>query len=306
MLLGILLWIVLSTVAELANPQPLETPATQAEAPQFDSSLPAIAFGGELIEWLGENRMDPAAARKSVSNYRYWMAERGYPIYTYWYSVAAGSLIDLPGPPPENDAELVALAGAGDASAAVKLGSRSIKDDPLAALEWFDQAIVNGSIWAMIRTADLLTSLSDPALDDFPSSPVWEQSMAMIKVQGPPLERALAWYIATVIVGGYPVLDNDLSDRIGELSQRLNKAQINNACELAQSYVLDTAMARRARGGAVFSLERPLFAASVAEPGSVLPCDIPVQPLIDMSDCLKEAFIGPGQRLWQMYFCPSP
>jgi len=273
----------------------------------FDPELPVIQTGGELIGWLQENGMENHAAINSVNNLRYWLHNRGYPVYNYWVNTGAPTLRDLPPPPPaDDDAWLISMAGAGNALAAVMLGERSMRDDPLAALEWFDQAIVNGSIYAMARTADVLTSLGDPGLAQLKSTPVWQQAMEVIKAQDPPLERALAWHVAAVIVGGYAIMDLSHANRISELQQKLNSSEISSACELAQDYVLDTAKARRAQGGAVFSTERPLFAVSVAEPEKSLPCEIPVMPLVDMSSCMTETFVGPGQKLWQMYFCPSP
>lgn len=302
-----LLWIVLSTVAQLANPQSLIVLEEEKETVTFDPDLPVLQSGGELIRWLRENRMDNQAAIGSVNGFRYWLNDRGYPTYTMWIDIAAPSLVGLPPPLPANDdAALLSLAAAGNAAAATKLGGRSMQDDPLAALEWYDQAIVNGSIFAMVLTADSLTSLGDPALEGLRIGAVWQQAMDRIRAQDPPLESALAWHIATVIVGGYALMDLSHANRISELTDRLNTDQIRNACELSQDYVLETAKARRARGGAVFSTERPLFAVSIAEPEKSLPCEIPVMPLVDMSSCLTQAFVGPGQKLWQMYFCPSP
>jgi hypothetical protein len=307
-LLGMLLWIVLSTVAQLANPQPLVVLEEELQAVEFDPQLPVIQNGSELIDWLSEHRMANSDAITSINNYRYWLENRGYPTQAMWVGVNVPELVNQPAfLDRDNDADLLSLAGAGSAEAAELLGESSLRENPVAALEWFDQAIVNGSIFAMVRTADLLTSLSDPALAGFKSGAVWQQALEEINSQQPvPRERALAWNIAVVIVGGFAVLDGTHANRIAELSAQLDRSGINRACESAQDYVLGTAMARRARGGAVFSTERPLFAVSVADPEQVLPCEIPVLPLVDMSNCITENFVGPGQRLWQMFFCPSP
>jgi len=93
---------------------------------------------------------------------------------------------------------------------------------------------------------------------------------------------------------------------MAHLAERLDVAAVRPACVLAQNYVLDTAKVRRSRGGPVFSTERPLFAVSVDEPAAAVPCNVPVVPLVEFNDCLTEPFVGPGPRLWQMYFCPSP
>lgn len=305
-LLAMLLWIVRATVGEWVNPEPL---VRLEEAPaiiEFDPALPVINDGAALLRWLADNRVDATGARALLRDFHEWLRNRGFAVDGLWHGAVPGLPADSPAMLSDNDAELITLAGAGDAAAAMRLGERSVADDPQAALEWFDQAIVNGSIFAMLRTADLLTTLGDPALAEFQSGPVWQQALETINQGEPPLERALAWRIAAVLAGGYSVLDANQADRILGLAAGLDAARVNNACDLAQSYVLDTAMARRARGGAVFSTERPLFALSVADPAAVLPCDLPLQPLVTLSDCIRENFVGPGQRLWLMYFCPSP
>lgn len=305
-LLAMLLWIVRATVGEWTDPAPVVVVVAANDEPEdFPPSLPVLNSGSDIATWLAANRMSNAAARNSLDGYRNWMDNRGFPVASAWYSAGASAAGAATLSLPDNDAQLLALAAAGNARAALTLGERSLQDDPLAALEWFDQAIVNGSLWAMIRSADLLTTLGDPALAEFRSGEAWGQTLAIIQAEEPPLERALAWNIAAVIAGGYAVVDATHADRISELSNRLDAAQIDNACELAQGYVLDTATARRAQGGAVFSTERPLFAVSTAQPENILPCDVPVQPLVDMSDCLTDLFVGPGRQLWQMYFCPS-
>ncbi len=305
-LLGMLLWIVLSTVAELANPEPLVVLETETPTVAFDPALPVIERGDELLAWLADTGMDDDVAVNRLNNYRYWLEARGYRTADMWLSAGAPALAALPPElPAEDDALLIALAGSGDERAAALLGETSMRDNPVAALDWFDQAIVNGSVHAMVRSADVLTSLGDPALTTFRSNEVWEQALTEIRAQDP-LVQALAWNIAAVIVGGYGVLDVQLEERITQLAARLDPASTDKACTVAQELVLDTAMARRAQGGAVFSTERPPLAVSVAEPDRVLPCDVPVLPLVVMDDCRSDTFVGPGPRLWQMYVCPSP
>ncbi len=148
-----------------------------------------------------------------------------------------------------------------------ELGERSLQTDPVAALEWFDQAIVGGSIFAMIRVADLLTTLADPQLAAFTADPVWQAALNQLQAETPPpRERALAWAIAAVAAGGYAVLDPTHATRIDTLAAELDGAAIDRACEAAQTYLLETATLRRARGGAIFSLQTPPLALSIAEP----------------------------------------
>jgi len=158
----------------------------------------------------------------------------------------------------------------------------------------------------MIRIADLLTTFADPELADFVSDPAWQAALESINNVSPaPRERALAWSIAAVTVAGYAILDQSHAERITNLSEQLDSAGIAEACDTAQDFVLQTAAARRVRGGAVFSTEAPPFAISVANPESVIKCDIPVMPLISLMDCEQTAFVAPGEKLMTAWLCPQ-
>lgn len=307
-LLGVLLWVVLSIVRDLARaPEvPLPLPAEDSVT-EFDPDLPRIVSGNDLRTWLRELGMDGDAL---VDDLRSWRAQRGYKQYESWHDLPVQTQQDDPDRSALetlDDPALIMLAGDGSVPAAQLLAQHSLESNPVEALDWLDQAIVNGSIHDMLRSADLLITFSDPALTQFDSDPVYATALAEINARNPaPPVSALAWSIAAVSVGGYAVVDDRYARRIETLTANLNSADTAAACATAQDYVLSTAMARRAKGGAVFSTERPLFAVSVANPQDMLPCDTPVIPLVNMSDCLTRNFVGPGNRLWSAWFCPSP
>ncbi len=304
-LLAILLWIVLSTVAEMADPRPLVTLEDEPELIEFDPDLPVITTAAELQNWLDQQQLDGAAL---IADFRDWRMSRGYPDSAGWLGATLpDALRDATPAAADDNASLVAMAGSGNISAAATLAERSMQSNPVEALEWWDQAVINGSLYAMVRVSDLLNSLGDPALQAFRSDSVWQQALDEVNAQAPsPRERALAWAMAAVTVGGYAIVDDEHANRITALVNQLDDIQIDNACDTAQEYVLDTATARRAQGGAVFSTDRPLFATSIAEPEKVLPCDVPVPPLVSLDNCLTQPFVGPGNRLWYAWFCPSP
>jgi hypothetical protein len=298
MLLGMLLWIVLSTVAQFANP-PRAIPAPDSTpGVVLDPKLPRIRSIADLATNLSASAHD---ADVLLANLVSWRSERGYPD-------TAGLLGEiLPATHPYtdlDDAGLVAIAGRGDVTAMQLLAERSLSSNPVEALEWYDHAIINGSVFAMLRVADLLTTLGDPALIDFNSDPIWQQALAEINA-GPlsPKVRALAWSIAAIHVGGYAVLDAHLAQRITALKSSLDDASADIGCETAQQYVLEAATARRARGGAVFSMNAPTYALSIAEPENFLRCNVPVVPLVQLQNCAIELFVGPGDALWQQWIC---
>lgn len=298
-LLGVLLWVVISIARDWGRlpAAPLPLPA---EIVEIDPALPRLLTRTDLRNWLTEKGY---LADVLIGGYRDWLAERGYPGFSV--------LLDGPGTDTigadyadMDDADLVLLAGRGDSSAALLLGEKSLETDPLAALDWFDQASVNGSVFGMIRMADLLATLSSLESAEFVSTSSWQEALEQRNAGAPPLgEQALAWALAAVIVGGYAVLDPSHADRIESLTMMLDDAANERACALAQDYVLTTATARRAQGGMVFSMQAPPLALSVANPAATLPCDVPLIPLVSLDACSQQDFVGPGTRLMTAWLC---
>jgi TPR repeat protein len=301
-LLGVLLWIVISIVRDIANAPdiPMARP-TATESAEPDLTLPRLTSRAQLEDWLTKQ----GHPVQSVEAYRDWLELRGFlaaePMPEFDGSLpATDSFID------QDDATLLQLAGEGDLGALHALAERSLETDPLAALEWFDQAIINGSVYAMVRSSDLLATLADPGLSNFVSDPVWQAALnTMQNTSPPPLERALAWAIAAVTFGGYAVLDQGLAEKIGNLNAQMDPAAIGRACELAQEYVLETAATRRAKGSAVFATLAPPLAFSVAQPEAVISCDVPVLPLVSLDQCSRQTFVGPDATLNTAWLCTT-
>ena len=305
-LLGILLWIVLSIVKDLANaPETPLLPPAETKVVEFDPTLPRIFSRIQLEEWLIQQGYPALLSEQFVAKYQDWLMLHGFqsgrPLLNFSNQPRAEDLYF-----DDDGATLLILAGQGDIAALHILAERSLETDPLAALDWFDQAVVNGSVYAMIRISDLLATLADPELSKFISDPVWQSALHTLQnTSPPPLERALAWAIAAVTFGGYAVLDQSLAQRIHTLSEQLEPSAINKACEIAQDYVLTTAATRRAQGGTLFSTQIPPLAISVAQPEAVIPCDIPVLPLISLAHCTKSLFVGPAHTLNTAWLCPE-
>jgi hypothetical protein len=295
-LLGVLLWIVISIVKDLsrAPAEPLPVPATDAA---LDPDLPRINSRQELEDWLATQGY---AAAELVNDYQSWLTDRGFPAD----SVLLGGVSRQPDYGAQDDATLLLMAGRGDISAAQALAEHSLRTDPLAALDWYDQAAVNGSVYAMLRIADLLATLATPGLGEFVSDAVWTDALAEIaNTSPPPAERALAWTIAAVTFGGYAIVDAANAARLRNFAAPLDTDGVRRACAIAQDYVLTTAAARRAQGGAVFSTEAPAFALSSAAANTAVPCEIPVVPLVSLTGCAALEFVGPGNSLMNAWLC---
>jgi hypothetical protein len=300
-LLGVLLWIVVSIVVDLANApdQPLPMPEEKVEI-FFDPALRRISTRASLVTYLNEQGY---SGETLVTAYGDWLEDRGYPPAYNWITDRKVNAADSTGTP--DDAELLLIAGSGNIPAMHELAERSLAtDDPLEALAWYDRAIVSGSLYAMLRTADLITTLTDPALAEFISNPGWQAALNQLRTETPPpVERALGWSLAAVSVGGYGVMDSAHARRIRALTEQLEPAEIDKACEISQNYVLEAAAVRRVQGGAIFSAEQPPMAVSIAAPSEVIPCDIPVLPLVSLQNCKRRDFVGPGPMLMSTWVC---
>lgn len=306
-LLGVLVWIVLSMARDFARaPEtPLPLP-TETEEAAFDPSLARISTRAELANWLTAGGYSAATLIESRDA---WLKRLGFPRRQAPVGLESAAAAD-PGNEDTDlsdydDNELLRIAGNGNARAFQALADRSLQSDPLAALEWYEQAVANGSVYAMLRISDLLLTLSAPELENFVSDSAWQLALEKINGDSPPArERALAWAIAAAIIGGFGIVDATYAERIAGLSDELGKPATERACETANDYVLETAAARRTRGGLVIETQAPEFALSISQPEQALPCSIPVMPLISMEQCQVEPFVGPGPQLMNAWICP--
>lgn len=301
-LLAILLWTVLNTVKEFGK-----IPALQSEKADTESPSEPIVIGERLYSRADtKNFIDKLSTRGGprLDAYQDWLLARGYPeTYRIWGDnsplKAVSEYADM------GNARLLTVAGGGNIEAMYELAERRMRDDPLDALAWYDQAIVNGSVYAMIKTANLLESINDPQLQDFLNNARWRNALEMLNKETPaPIEKALAWSLAAITIGGYAILDNQHANRIRRLSAQLDAKTIQNACDVAQEYLLDTAAARRALGGAVFSTEQPPIAVTTPNPASVIPCQQVIPPLVTMDNCTAHAIVTPEANRATLWICP--
>ena len=297
-LLGVLLWTVLGIVNEFGKipaerPPP---PEAETEGPELDS----ITGLYDLKNVLGKLTTE---VELRIENYTDWMLQRGFPDgYAFWN-------ISLPDTgdayAARDNLSLVSMAGNGDVGAMYALADRRLKDDPLDALAWYDQAIAAGSLYAMLKTADLLETIADPQVQALFDSPEWARALISLERDTiTPVEKALAWSIAVVTIGGYGLIDARHGGRLSRLAGQLDTDGIRRACETAETYVLDAAAAIRASGRTVFSLEQPAIALTVPEPATAIPCAVAVRPLIDLENCEVHPVLAPTSEQGSLWICP--
>lgn len=298
LLLAMLLWTVLGIVSEFGK-----IPAERAAPPSNETAQPArvnISNRVELEAALAEFSTDNAAR---IESYRDWMLSRGFPeSYVFWSLEPAATDAQYA---VRDDLSLIALAGSGNTVAMHTLAARRLQEDPLDALTWYDQAIANGSIYAMLKTADLLEMIVDDQVQELFSNAQWQAARATLNQQDTlPLEKALAWSIAAVTIGGYAILDHQQAGRFDRLRSQLDANALRTACDTAQNYVLETAAAIRSRGGTVFSLEQPPLALTIPNPTAKNPCKFPVPPLINFADCTAHDVLAPNTQPASLWICP--
>ena len=301
-LLGVLLWIVVSMAVDFAQApeEPLEQPEPAIE---YDPALPRLADRAELVAYLNGNGLP---GFDLVAGLEDWLDERGYPPAVFNATAEPDALVT-----EASDPELLLLAGIGDIDALHELADRSLQDgqNPLEAIEWYDQAIVSGSLYAMLRRADLLDTLSDPVLGEFLRGGEWPDELQRLTAdRATALQEALSWALSAYIVGGAATMDAEQSARLDLLSdelRRLDNYAIDQACASAQEHVLEAAASRRALGGSVFSTAAPPFALTVARPEQHVPCSVPIVPLVSLEQCEYFEFVEPEpNRLMRAWICP--
>jgi hypothetical protein len=293
-LLGVLLWIVISMARDFARAPEAPLPPPE-EVIEHDPTLPRIHTVAELIAWLDGQGYN---GQTLIARYKAWLDLRGFP----------PALLDEPAPRDDivveaADAELLVIAATGNVSALHELSRRSLVEGNLQeAMDWLDQAVINGSLYGMMRKADLINTASDPAIAQLTSGKDGYDDVRLPRDNG--LVRALGWSLAAVTVGGYPVVTRAHAARLSTLTDEIDPTKVDLACETAQDFVLEAASSRRALGGPVFSTEQPPFAVTVAEPQDLIPCSVPIVPLVSMDKCKSFLFVDPvPNELMRVWIC---
>lgn len=299
LLLGILLYVVLSLVAQSIDPEPftLETGDTP------DNVVPpAIRTRTDLELALG-NRVTELNTLLAAS--ADWYEQRGYlgPLPVLG-RIGDSTLLAVYAATPASD--LLTLAGNGDIAAAQALAELSMSGDnksPPEAIEWYRQAASYGSVYAMFRLSELLQIFANRQLDAFNSDPTYRARLTVLRNNNPLIDRdALAWAITGLLAGGLPVAQPELAQNIKKLSAGLGEYDTVRACDKASRLLLDLAAERRSHGRLVFSTEPPPLFVSVPNISDALPCEGSLLPIIDTSMCRAitvPGLINPNQTLWR-------
>ncbi|MGI9309426.1 MAG: hypothetical protein ACR2P6_09195 [Gammaproteobacteria bacterium] len=296
-LLGVLLYVILGIVGDVS----ISLPETDepSEVASDVLAAPLVSNQTELRQFLHTKGADSDLALESYLN---WLAEFGYTDFPD-VLLAEGQVANTAPLREEDDASLLSLAGEGDTDAMQMLATRSFDRDPLDAANWYRNAAMRGSVYAMLRLSDLMETFADPKLAEFNTDPVFATSLQELRDAVPSFaEEALRWSIAAATVGGQPALSDDLVARLRRQSATLDEPTVLRVCNSSQRLVLELAAERRTYGGLTLTTEPPAMFVSATETiAEVIPCQGLIVPFIDTNNCnsnLIQVEQGKAATLW--------
>lgn len=257
-----------------------------APGPEFidDDALMA------MLEEYGLERLEGA--------WRNWAAARGYPVA----DVSGAPLYEQPYQ-QYDDRTLQALAQGGDMWAAQILADRLAVTSPAEAIEHYRRAAEAGSIYAMHEMATLYNRVSDKRREvDFNATEqALEQVYAMRDAPVEPEVAGYAWTIVAEMAGSEPMFGALAS---AQLEQRMQPAQIDEACAIARGLYDELAARRAALGLGDFDRTPPPLV--YEDPAREQRCP-GLEPALDLSGCRQlvvqqpasgEAEAGPPTNVW--------
>jgi len=298
-LLGILLYVILGIVGDVSIPLPEANDTTEVEAELQSAAL--ISNQAELITFLQTQDVDSVQA---LEKYRGWLSAFGYPDLPEFLQ-EPGYRPDAEQLATRDDAALLSLAGEGDTLAMQILATRSVGNDPLDAANWYRNAAMRGSVYAMLRLSDLMETFANPKLNEFNTDPVFASSLQDLRDAVPSLpEEALRWAIAAATVGGQPALSVDLAARLERQAAALQDGTVAQVCSSSQRLVLELAAERRAHGGLALTTVPPeIFVSAANLVGDAIPCQGLIVPFIDISTCAANLIRTAPQKAALLWVC---
>ncbi|MEC9375255.1 MAG: hypothetical protein VYA80_02660 [Pseudomonadota bacterium] len=298
LLLGILLWTVLGIVNKFE-----EIPTSIQEKGNILS--PVIT--NSII--LNQNQLEKILATLTedielrIEGYRNWMLAHGFPDnYVFWSAETNDFESEYK---TRNNLDLISLAGDGDVDAMHALAKKSLYDAPLNSLSWYDQAIAHGSIFAMLKTSDLLEIIADSNIQKIFDNAGWKSANNLLAQQKiSPGEKALAWSITAITLGGYTIMNTRHAGRLKRLKSKLSPEEIKNACDVAETFLIESVQAIRNNSKAILAFDQPPIALTTPNPKKNIPCDNWMSPLIEFSNCNSHPVLSANNQAASLWICP--
>jgi hypothetical protein len=283
------------------------TDRVERPAPRSGSREPAKppkrSGGAEPLSLRINSEADLFAAMRSLGiedldeRMTQWAVAHGYPEFDQ----AGNFLLDQPYQ-QYDEQTLRGLAEADDMWAQQLLAQQIANDRPAEALEWYQRAAANGSVYAMQEVARLYHRMSSQLRDlsDSTDEQALQQEFAVRDASSPEVS-AYAW-LATAEAAGWDA--TRAASLIPLLGRRLSQEQVSEACTLAQSLRAKLDADRAARGLQPYDRTPPPIVYPGEELGAATRCAEGKPPAYDLSGC-READVQTGNTSTRVWVCPS-
>lgn len=256
--------------------------APDAPAPVGRDGAPASDGIPEFkVESEEEYQRALAAVGTSTEEIEAWARSRGFPPATY---------TSTPGTPLEQDYRamrepaLRELAEGGDAWAMQFLAAHISPQKPLEAIDWYREAVVNGSAFAAIRLSSLYREVARRVEIDHDDR---EAFLEIARSEDPLSDASLAWLLVAEYEAGVP--PGSIAATLA--SFRAPDDSIARACARAANLLAGIQAEREARGISLPARKPPL-AIELPPEETVGYCPPELFPRADFSGCETVRFIG--------------
>jgi hypothetical protein len=283
-----------------------DTPViTESASQEIDPYLPRIQSYDDLVTLLDQLGLNGLLVVEDAAR---WYAERGY--------LDENTLL---GVTPEGSrsayyatldtATLRAMSDAGDAGATQTLARLAMFDDPIAALELYEKAVTQGSVYASVKVADTLSIFKDLRLEAQASDPEFRKMMRDLPKRYPSSDldtESYATILAAMSDGGPPVSNDELLNWGSWLEERTRQYNIEYACKRSADILIANSMARQANGVAPVSMKPPPVFLSPADREQRIPCSAtayPIASMMKLEECLTQRIIDETGKEQDLYIC---
>jgi hypothetical protein len=259
-----------------------DTSAPEAPAPVSRAGAPASDGVPELkVESEAAYQRALEALGTSTEEIEAWARSRGFPPATY---------TSTPGTPLEQDYRamrepaLRELAEGGDHWAMQFLAAHISHEKPLAAIDWYREAVINGSAYAAIQLSALYREVARRVEAEHDAR---AEFIEIARSQDPLSEASLAWLLVAEYEAGVPP---------GSIAATLTRFSapddsIARACGRAATLLAGIQADRDARGISLPARKPPL-AIELPTEETVGYCPPETFPRADFSGCETVRFIG--------------
>jgi len=270
-----------------------------------DPYVPRIESFDDLVTFLDKLGLNGIVAVEDAAR---WYAERGY--------LDANALL---GVTPEgsrsayyatlDEPTLRAMSDASDAGATQTLARMAMFDDPIVALELYEKAVAQGSVYANIKVADTLSILMDLRLVAQASNPALRKKIQDLRVRYPSRNlntESYATILAAMSDGGPPIIDDELLDWGSWLEERTQQVNIEYACKRSADILIANSMARQANGITPVSMKPPPVFQSPPDREQRMPCSAtgyPVVSMMNLDRCQTQRIVDASGREQDLYIC---